>query len=316
MNTEYQDYTLEQQPAIPDNLPVLLEGNELKEATNRLAQEVQAKIRQRQQEVPTAFDYYLDILIEQLHQLDKDLPWEESSKHLSGTEGERLRQGLQQLRLFLSRRSQGRFVSFHERFTTPEIALGMMTDIGLYEPAMSQGVAECMQWKGMPLFKTAFDFNIYTMMLWDIKPRTIIELGSGVGSSAIWLADLMKIFEIQGHIFSVDLKKLELQHNGVSFIQGDCNQIEEVFAEDFLRNAPHPWLFIEDAHVNVHGVLCHFHRYFKQGDYVVIEESLFQKDAIGRFLMKYPDCYKIDTYYTDFFGGNITCAMDSIFVRN
>jgi len=38
-------------------------------------------------------------------------------------------------------------------------------------------------------------------------------------------------------------------------------------------------------------------------------------DDIGKFLVQEPDCYKVDTYYTDFFGRNVTCAQDSILVR-
>ena len=50
------------------------------------------------------------------------------------------------------------------------------------------------------LFKTVYDFSVYTMLLWNLKPKTIVELGSGMGASAVWMADLLKMFEIEGHI--------------------------------------------------------------------------------------------------------------------
>jgi hypothetical protein len=53
----------------------------------------------------------------------------------------------------------------------------------------------------------------------------------------------------------------------------------------------------------------------RQGDYVVIEDSASKKDDITRFLLGTPGCYAVDTYFTDFFGRNVTCAQDSIFVR-
>ncbi len=180
---------------------------------------------------------------------------------------------------------------------------------------MSQGAFDCMQWKGMPLFKTVYDFSIYTMLLWTLKPRTIIELGSGTGASAIWLADLTTTFGINAIVYSVDVKKPELQHDKIRFVQGDCRTINTVFDEDLLRNAAHPWMLIEDAHVNVYGVLSHFHSYIRQGDYVVIEDSAGKQDDIATFLGHQPDCYKVDTYYTDFFGRNVTCAQDSILAR-
>jgi cephalosporin hydroxylase len=94
-------------------------------------------------------------------------------------------------------------------------------------------------------------------------------------------------------------------------------EIERVFEENFLRSAPHPWLLIEDAHVNVYGVLSHFHPYLHKGEYVIVEDSMNtgKLEAILRFMNEYRGHYKVDTYYTDFFGRNATCAQDSIFVR-
>jgi cephalosporin hydroxylase len=172
-----------------------------------------------------------------------------------------------------------------------------------------------MHWKGLPLFKTVFDFSLYNMMLWNLRPKTIIEIGSGTGASAIWLADLMEMFGIDGAVYSVDLNQPGLQHKNISFIQGDCWKIQEVFAEGTLKNAPHPWLLIEDAHVNVSGVLQYFHSYFESGDYMIVEDSDRKRKDIGQFLTYHPDCYKVDTHYTDFFGRNATCSLDSIFIR-
>ena len=35
---------------------------------------------------------------------------------------------------------------------------------------------------------------MYQMLLWELKPKTIIEIGSGTGGSAVWMADLMKSY--------------------------------------------------------------------------------------------------------------------------
>jgi cephalosporin hydroxylase len=58
-----------------------------------------------------------------------------------------------------------------------------------------------------------------------------------------------------------------------------------------------------------------FHPFLKPGDYLVVEDSEIKREDIRRFLAQYPDCYLVDTKYTDFFGRNATCALDSIFVR-
>ena len=292
----------------------LLQGDALKQATRALVADVRAKIEGAQAGVGTFCDHALFDVMSQLGRLDEARPWEDSVVQLSGSiEG--LRLALQRLQLLVSRRGQGRLVDFHARSRPAPGGIYGQSDANYFDMIMSQGAFECMQWKGMPLFKTVYDFSIYTMLLWTLRPGTVIELGSGTGASAIWLADLMKMFGISSTVYSVDVKKPEVQHDNISFIQGDCRAIHNVFEDDFLRNAPHPWMLVEDAHVNVHGVLSHFHSYVKQGDYVVVEDSAGKQDEIGRFLEQEPHCYKVDTYYTDFFGRNVTCAQDSILVR-
>ena len=46
---------------------------------------------------------------------------------------------------------------------------------------VSQGVHSLIKWKEIPLYKTAFDLTIYSMILQEVKPDVIIELGSGSG---------------------------------------------------------------------------------------------------------------------------------------
>lgn len=292
-----------------------LGGDTLKEAASLLAQQILTKINERQGGVPTFCDNSLLALIKQLRQLDPTLPWEESVGGVGGREGEQLGHALERLRLYLSRRRQGRFVDFADRLSGEGAGALGESDIGSYELIMSQGVWECMQWKGHALFKSVFDFSIYTMLLWDLKPRTIIELGSGVGTSAVWMADLSKSYGAECSVYSVDVVKPEVRHEGVSFKEGDCRAVEQIFGEDFLSAAPHPWLFVEDAHVNVLGVLRHFHQHFARGDYVIIEDSPGKRDDIEAFVVEFPGSYKVDTHYTDFFGRNSTCSRDSIFVK-
>lgn len=302
-------------PAATQSATELLEGEALKRAVYKFEEETRTKILKRQHGVPTFSDVTLLQVINQLHQLDKTRSWEESARQLGGVQGKQLGEALERLRIFLKRRNRGRFIDYEKRFEHSPDGPYSECDIGDYEFVTSQGVEECMHWKGVPIFKTVYDFSIYSMMLWDIRPGTIIELGSGMGSSAVWMADLLKAFNINSHIYSVDLKNPDLQCDGITFLQGDCLKVETLFPREILETAPHPWLFIEDAHVNVYGVLTHFHKFFTAGDYVVVEDSGAKHEEIGKFLTQRSGCYKVDTRYTDFFGRNATCSSDSIFVR-
>lgn len=109
---------------------------------------------------------------------------------------------------------------------------------------MSQGRFECLKWKDIILFKTVYDLAIYQMLMWEQKPRTIIEIGSGTGGSAVWMADLMASYDVDSKIISS-----KISDDNVTFLQGDCNEIEKIMKTQILEKLPHPWLIIEDAHV-------------------------------------------------------------------
>ena len=57
----------------------------------------------------------------------------------------------------------------------------------------SQGVKDVMRWKGLPLYKSVYDFALISMILWKLQPKTIFEMGSGEGGSAVWMSDLCRI---------------------------------------------------------------------------------------------------------------------------
>jgi cephalosporin hydroxylase len=290
-----------------------LQGDALKQAIRQMATEMHAKMAGAQQGIGTFSDHALAGFITQLEQLEPGVSWEESISRLnSSIEG--LRIALQRLQLLASRRSQGRYVEHRDRVQSPNGIYGAC-DMGYFDMVMSQGVFDCLQWKGLPLFKTVYDFAIYPMLLSALRPRTIFEVGSGNGASAIWLADIAATAGVDCDVHSVDLKRPAAVRDRVRFIEGDAAAIADTLSERFLRDAPHPWLVLEDAHVNVHGVLAHFHPHVSAGDYVVVEDSATKQDEIGRFVAERPGCYKVDTYFTDFFGRNVTCAQDSILVR-
>jgi len=223
---------------------------------------------------------------------------------------------LQRLRLFLDRYRQGRFVAFarreqsgthyHPRFGTEFGADVLLT---------CQGAPSLMRWRGVPLMKNVFDFAMYPMLIAELRPLTIFEIGSGLGASAAWFADHLAMNSVDGHVHSVDRVKVETEYPHVSFYQGDCASPQTLFAAELLQSAPHPWLVVEDAHHNVAAVIAHMHPYLRPGDYLVVEDSDVKREALRTFLADHPGSYLVDTRLTDNFGRNATCAADSIFVR-
>jgi cephalosporin hydroxylase len=310
-------------PADDKTKPCLLTGGQLQVAVWELIEELRDRIVQKQCGTPTFYDNYLTRTIEHLARAIEKLPardaalaWQETETAIfsEDADAESFREAFYRLRLLVTRKRGGRFVRYQDRANDLDTR-SSQRDFDEIVLTMSQGVMDCMQWKGMPLFKTAFDLSIYTMLIWNLKPNTIIELGSGMGTSAIWMGDLLEMFSIPGSIVSIDLRPPAVVHPKVRFVEGNCHQIETVFHDEYWRHAPHPWLVVEDAHENVLGVLRFFHTFLSAGDYLVVEDSTLKPAELKTFLDGCPECYKVDSYYTDFFGRNATCAKDSIFVR-
>lgn len=95
------------------------------------------------------------------------------------------------------------------------------------------------------------------MLIWELRPRTVIELGAAAGGSALWLADVMTAFGIGATIKSVDLSisRITVRHPAIEFVRADLSLIPGSGLPLALPSLPHPWLIIGDAHVNLAGVL-------------------------------------------------------------
>ena len=195
-------------------------------------------------------------------------------------------------------RKQNRFVLFQDRPSTSHIPIDSFL--------LSQGVKDCITWRNSRLGKSIYDFALIPMIIWENKPATILEIGSGEGASAIWMADICKSYNLSTYVYSMDIDPPDISYDGVTFYKGDIQNVNTIFSIKML--APHPWLVIEDAHVNVNGVMEYFTKQMYEGDYLIIEDSRGKKGST----LKVPPELKVDAYYCDYFGRNATSAVNTI----
>ncbi|OLT52569.1 hypothetical protein BJF87_13665 [Gordonia sp. CNJ-863] len=205
-------------------------------------------------------------------------------------------------------KEMGRFVDYADRRaiagTLPNF-FTRLTAQGMNGPAM---------WAGRPTMRSAWDFALAPALIDCIRPRAIIELGTASGGSTAYWADLQRVHGINPFVLSMDISPPEFSYPGVTLIQGDSNHLAKALTDELLSALPHPWLIIEDAHVNIDGVLNHFDQFMHPGDYIMIED-VDAEPILGPFLVSRPNRYKVDTHFTDFFGHNATCAPDQILRR-
>lgn len=205
-----------------------------------------------------------------------------------------------------------RFVTFEERVNS----LSKFNNNQLYNglPILaSQGIHSLIKWKNIPLFKTTYDLSIYSMILQEIKPDIIIELGSGEGGSAIWLADQANILGLKTHVYSFDIKIPKIEHKNVTFINLDLNNVKNIANLKLWLDLEGKKIVLEDAHVNILDILNFFHNILNKEDYLILEDSEIKQKDIKIFLQNKNQKYKLDQFYLDFFGTNITSCINSIF---
>jgi cephalosporin hydroxylase len=297
----------------------LISGDALKAAAFRFVDEMRAKVDGDQRGLLSIFDSWFTRVVSRMLQFDPARPWEDSVHEnalRAPAQGQSLQWDLHRLRLFLDRWQQGRYVTFARREqSAAHYHARFGTEFGVDVLLTCQGAPSLMRWRGTPLMKNVFDFAMYPALIAELRPRTIFEVGSGLGASAAWFADNLALCAIEGQVHSVDLVVPATRHPGVEFHRGDCSEPQRLFGDALLRAAPHPWLVVEDAHHNVDAVLEYFHGYMYGGDYLVVEDSDVKREALRTFLGGHPGDYLVDTHFTDYFGRNATCAADSIFVR-
>jgi cephalosporin hydroxylase len=186
-------------------------------------------------------------------------------------------------------------------------------------------------YRGVPMLKNPFDMALYPLLLWDLKPRTILEIGSKAGGSALWFGDLLNNFGIDGHVHSIDIvRPTGVSHPRVTFTEGNGRKLQDTLHSNTLESLPRPWLVVEDAdheYETTIGVLRFFDEWLRPEEYLVVEDGIIS-DLIGdatcnsgphralkQFLSETCHAYEIDGRYCDFFGYNVTWCTNGFLKR-
>jgi cephalosporin hydroxylase len=182
------------------------------------------------------------------------------------------------------------------------------------------------RYRGLPLLKNPFDLALYPMLLECAQPRTLVEIGSYGGGSAIWFAE-----QLPGmRVLSIDLQPPDVTHDAVTFLRGDARDLGAVLTDDVMQSIARPLLVVEDSsHFadTTGAVLDFFDRWLLRDEYIVIEDGILTAmrvadaydggplRAIHEFLARTGDRYEIDRALCDYFGRNVTWNVDGYLRR-
>jgi cephalosporin hydroxylase len=187
------------------------------------------------------------------------------------------------------------------------------------------------QYRGVPLQKNPFDLAIYSMLLDRARPRTLIEIGSYRGGSAIWFADQASLLALGLKVLSIDLEvPAHAPNPSIDFLQGDARNLGATLASSLMRGLPRPLMIVEDSsHLSgtTSAVLEFFDPWVRPGEYIVIEDGILSDmrvadmynggplRAIERFLERRAGKYEVDRGLCDYFGTNVTWNVNGYLRR-
>ena len=164
------------------------------------------------------------------------------------------------------------------------------------------------KWKGFDLVKDPMTLTIYMQLIQDIKPKTIIELGTGHGGSVLFYRDICKALNLSTRILTFDCESVD-ELPGVEFIKHDLNNLDTLNFDECVS----PMLVVEDCHVNMLGIAEKFSEVLNENDYLVIEDTIDpEKYRIFNSIDWEALGFVRDDYYCDFWGRNNSWNYNSI----
>jgi cephalosporin hydroxylase len=187
------------------------------------------------------------------------------------------------------------------------------------------------RYRGLSLQKNPFDLALYLLLLDKARPRTLIEIGSYQGGSALWFADQGNILGLNLQVISIDIEVPQaVESPSVSFLRGDARGLRGVLSPSFMSGIQRPLMVVEDSsHLagTTAAVLEFFDAWLCPGEYIVIEDGILSDmrvaelydggplRAIEAFLEKRGSSYEVDRGLCDYFGRNVTWNVNGYLRR-
>jgi cephalosporin hydroxylase len=183
-------------------------------------------------------------------------------------------------------------------------------------------------YRGVKAVRCPFDYVLYQMVINEVKPDLIIEIGTHMGGGSLYLADLLATFG-NGVVHTIDILELVesplvLDHPRIRRFTGGWEGYDLELAKPYSRV-----LVIEDgAHTYEHslGAIRKFHPLVSAGSYLIVEDGIVDDlgmkeqfhggpvRAIEEFLDTNQD-FLVDRKWCDFFGRNATFNVDGYLKR-
>lgn len=173
-------------------------------------------------------------------------------------------------------------------------------------------------YRGIPCLKCPFDYVMYQMIIFEVQPDLIIEIGTNEGGSAFYRADLLNILG-KGVIHTIDIEdkvsELPKAHPRIKFFTSGWADYDLRLAKGFEKV-----LVIEDSshnYQNTLGAIKRFAELVTKDSYLIVEDGIIDElglsksfgggplKAIKEFLPQHRE-FRLETKWSDLFGPSAT----------
>ena len=132
-------------------------------------------------------------------------------------------------------------------------------------------------WLGVPTQKCPFDLWVYQEILYEQRPDVIIESGTCLGGSALFLASICDLLD-HGRVITVDIedKKVPVRHRRVTYLHGSSTSeavVQRVAGS--IGTAEKVMVILDSDHSKEHVLneLRLYSRYVTPRCYLIVEDT-------------------------------------------
>lgn len=173
-------------------------------------------------------------------------------------------------------------------------------------------------YRGVLAQRSPFDYVIYQMIISEVQPDLIIEIGTNFGGGALYMADILNNLG-KGEIHSIDITDkctdIVKQHPRIKLFHQGFENYDIAVAKKFSRI-----IVIEDASHMYEDTLAAINKFnplVSVNSYLIVEDGIVDKlgsskmfnggpcKAIREFMPQHPE-FIVDRKWCDFFGKNAT----------
>ncbi|HMO78950.1 MAG TPA: CmcI family methyltransferase [Candidatus Paceibacterota bacterium] len=182
-------------------------------------------------------------------------------------------------------------------------------------------------YRNIKAIRCPFDYVLYQMIICEIKPDLIIEIGTNIGGGALYLADILETIG-NGILHTIDIKDqsnfILKQHKRIKTFYDGWQKYDLKQTTGFKKI-----LVIEDGshtYEETLGALEKFSEVVSLNSYFIVEDGIINElglskkynggpiRAIKEFTAKNTK-YIVDRKWCDFFGKNATFNVDGYLKR-